>query len=211
MSLKIAVFLDEDGKITSVFKPSSVKIFEKTEDKWAISREFPVFLDMTKGIIDFREALSEFIDKIKDVKVVAASEISGIPYNEMDKKGFAVCETHEFSEAFLDMISESLSKEEEYDKPEAAEDISPLPTETEISGNYFFDLKKLLATKTSITSKQVLLPFLKNESFHMLEVVCSHVPPWFNVEFDKLCLKHEITKVNENEYIVRIFKKTCNE
>ncbi|KNY28779.1 Fe-only nitrogenase accessory protein AnfO [Pseudobacteroides cellulosolvens] len=211
MSLKIAVFLNEENKTTSVFNPSIVKVFQKKEEKWITDKQFCIFLDMKKGISAFREQLVTFINLIKDVKVVVAREISGIPYNIMDKEGFDICENNEFSESLLESILEAKNTDIACCCIDNTEDIDTAPVENKISGNYFFDLQKLLAKKTSLTSKQALLPFLKTTTFHELEVICSHVPPWFEVEFKKLNLNHEVIKLSENKYKVIIAKKTCNE
>lgn len=211
MSLKVAVFFDEGNKLTSIFNPGIVRIFEKNDYSWVATEEFPSFLDMKKGITTFREQITGFVNHIRGVKVVVASEISGIPYNIIDKEGFDICETSEFSEALLDEILKAKSTEVPCCHFQAPPNMETTPTETQISGNYFFDLKKLLSKKTSITSKQALLPFLKDTPFHLLEVVCDHIPPWFDVEFQKLGLNHEITKLSENNYVVNISKQTCNE
>lgn len=164
---------------------------------------------MKKGIVNFRKDLLDFVSLIKDATVILAAEVSGIPYKVFEQEGFDICENEEFSIGLLDKILEAKSNNDICcESPDAYIDTTPV--EGEIAGNYFLDLKKLLAKKTSLTSKQALLPFLKETPFHVLEVLCSHAPPWFDFELDKLALCKETTKISENEYIVKIYKKTCN-
>jgi hypothetical protein len=42
--------------------------------------------------------------------------------------------------------------------------------------------------KTSYSSKQILLPFFKENSFEILEMLCDHVPNWFDDELPVLGL-----------------------
>jgi hypothetical protein len=64
----------------------------------------------------------------------------------------------------------------------------PAPAGTEREGCYFIDLKTLLEKDSTLTSKQVLSPFLQNADFEELEVICEHVPLWFAKEFPGLKL-----------------------
>lgn len=209
MSTKIAVFIGESNKLTTVFDPCAVKVMEKIEDKWVATREIPVFLDMKDGIADFRKYLSDFVSSSKDIDVILAAEVSGIPYKVFDQEGFDICECEELSIELLDKILEAKNNQEVCCEIPDVGEVDTAPVESEIAGNYFLDLKKLLAKKTSLTSKQALLPFLKDTPFHVLEVLCNHVPPWFDSEFEKLGLSKEITKISENEYIVKVYKNIC--
>jgi len=211
MSTKIAVFSGENNRLTTVFDPCTVKVMEKIDDKWHATREISVFLDMKNGIADFRNNISNFVSAIKDVNVILAAEVSGIPYKVFDQEGFDICECEELSIDFLDKILEAKNNQEVRCEAYDVGEVNTEPVESEIVGNYVLDLKKLFANKTSLTSKQALLPFLKHTPFHMLEVLCSHVPLWFDLEFEKLSLNKEITKISENDYIVKIYKNTCYE
>ena len=207
---KIAIFFDEYNRPNSVFNPSTVKVMAKLDDNWVTEREIQVFLDMKNGIANFRKDLSDFVNNLKDTDVVVAAEVSGIPYKVLDQEGFDICECEEFSIDLLDKILDAKNKEEICCEPPNVE-VDTAPVEGEIAGNYFLDLKKLLIKKSSLTSKQALLPFLKENPFQVLDVLCSHVPPWFDLEFDKLGFNKEITKISENEYVVKIYKKLCCE
>lgn len=211
MSTKIAVFIGESNKLTTVFDPCAVKVMEKIEDKWVATREIPVFLDMKDGIADFRKYLSDFVSSSNDIDVIVAAEVSGIPYKVFDQEGFDICECEELSIELLDKILEAKNNQEVCCEIPDVGEVETAPVESEIAGNYILDLKKLLAKKTSLTSKQALLPFLKDTPFHVLEVLCSHVPPWFDSEFERLGLNKEITKISENEYIVKVYKNICCE
>lgn len=208
MSIRIAVFFNENNNLASFFEPATVKIFEDTNDKWIVIHEFPFFFDKNKEISFLRNQLSELISLINGVKVVVASNISGIPYNILDKEGFDICEINQFSPILLDEIKNVKNKEKVSNSINTPDKINTAPVETEISGNFFFDLKKALENNPLTTSKKTLLPFLKNTPFHVLEVSCNHVPPWFDTELERLNLSYEVNKISPN-YLVKIYKKVC--
>jgi hypothetical protein len=82
----------------------------------------------------------------------------------------------------------------EQEKKLKAEKLKPKPSVVgDIrDGVYFFDMAKALNRNNSFTSKQLLLPFLKRTAFQRLEIICEHIPLWFEKEFHSLKLKFEI-------------------
>ncbi|MDA8213485.1 MAG: nitrogenase, partial [Clostridia bacterium] len=62
-----------------------------------------------------------------------------------------------------------------------------------------------------VTSKQVLLPFLRKGKFYSLEVICSHLPPWLEAELMSGNLTSSVAKISSNELRVIIAKKCCQE
>lgn len=58
-------------------------------------------------------------------------------------------------------------------------------------------MKTEMQNNPNLTTKQILLPFIHNIIFNELEIICRHVPHWFEGEFNKLNLKSEIEKINE--------------
>lgn len=57
-----------------------------------------------------------------------------------------------------------------------------------------------------VTSKQVLLPFFHSVDFTRLDIICSHVPPWFHNVLENLNMKAVIEDICENEFKVTIYK-----
>lgn len=70
--------------------------------------------------------------------------------------------------------------------PETAK---PLPSPESLgNGCYRIDLAEILASDSSLNSKQVLVPFMAGVAFKQLEVLCDHPPRWFTRELHKLDL-----------------------
>jgi len=70
-------------------------------------------------------------------------------------------------------------------------DISkPLPVPESLgNGRYRINLAYILASDSSLNSKQVLVPFMAEVAFKQLEVLCDHPPRWFARELYKLDLR----------------------
>lgn len=208
MNKKIAVLLDESGKTISFDKEGFLRIFEKDRNEWIIEKEFPVYIDKTKGIKFIREQIEATAALLDTCKVIVAQKVTGLPYTVLDMKGFNIWEWEGKPENFLEFVLESEEKDISSAYSEEL-DVIPQPQKINDEGSYFINLKKAQQVKGNFTSKQILLPFLKNNTFYQLDVICSHIPHWFEREFDRIGLEKEIQNLEGNEYKVTIRRKTC--
>ena len=74
-------------------------------------------------------------------------------------------------------------------------------------GNFTIDLKKLLQEDGTVSSKQILYPFLKEEEFESLEVVCDHVPKWFDRELEGMGYNFHVANRKDGTIAAAIFPK----
>ncbi len=212
MNGTIAVLIDSMGQTASLFEATAIKRYGKSAGKWMVMEECPFRIVAAQGLKALRESLMEIIVALGDTKIIAGREIAGLPYNIFDTAGFRIFEVEGRPEIFLDFISKAAEENmESLLHPVQEEQTVARPQQTETEGVYCVNLKELQIRNPEITSKKVLLPFLKNESFYELEVVCSHVPPWFERDFDKLGLKFDAVPTSQNECRVKIYRKVCGE
>lgn len=212
MNSTIAVLVDSLGQTASLFEATAIKRYGKSADEWTVMEECPFHIAAAQGVKALRESLLEVIAALGDTKIIAGKEIAGVPYNILDTAGFRIFEVEGMPEVFLDSIWKATEENiESLIYSMQKNQTAARPEQTEIEGNYYINLKVLQAHNPEITSKKVLLPFLKNESFYELEVVCSHIPPWFERDFDKLGLKFDAVQTSQNECRVKIFRKVCDE
>jgi hypothetical protein len=54
-----------------------------------------------------------------------------------------------------------------------------------------------MAHRTSLNSKEILLPFFKRTSFSQLEITCDHMPKWFEKELPALKLRADAKLVDK--------------
>ena len=210
MSRDIAVCLGEDGNTATLFDKGKLVVYTKSAGQWKSLREMDHFIDKSQGMAQLRIKMKEILDFLNDCRIFAGLSVTGVPYFELEKQNFSIWEFPDKPVEFLDYI---LEKEEETElenvegqKPDNVIQMTPV----EISaGCYSISIKDVQEKNTGITSKQVLLPFLRKNTFYSLEVICNHVPPWMEAELIGGNLAGEVAKLGENEYKVVLSKKCC--
>ncbi|PKM47773.1 MAG: nitrogenase [Firmicutes bacterium HGW-Firmicutes-8] len=208
MARDIAVFLGVDGETVSLYEPGRIVVYRRKLGEWNVLREKPFSIDRTGGIKELRQKIKEMLDFLDDCNIFVAFSVVGVPYYELEKAEYRVWEFEGSPPEFLDHI---LDTEEAALKQSAPghNDITPLvPVETS-AGCYQISLSEIQANNAGITSKQALLPFLRKGLFYSLEVLCSHVPPWLEVEMASGNLNGSVEYLGPNEFKVTIGKKLC--
>jgi Fe-only nitrogenase accessory protein AnfO len=208
---KVAVFLNDKGETTSVNEDGIIKVYSKESGIWEVYEEKIFGFDKSNGMKSVRESLFKIIEFLKDCKVFVASEIMGVTYNILDSNGFNLWEIEGMPKEFLDYVLEETQKEEAENEIQiksvevSEEEVMDQPIETEKVGYFYLNLKKLQETKSSISSKQALLPFIRNNTFKELELLCTHVPPWIENFVKEFSFRLDIFKIKSNEYKVIIY------
>ncbi len=212
MAMKIAVLVDDHGLAASFAEPGIVKLYSRESGKWIVIKELPYNLPYTHGIKAVRSSMMGILDWLGECRLFLAREVAGLSYNILDMAGFTIYEIEGRPEELLDAVLEKEEKHGSSQSPSLSN--SPEfygPVTTNIEGNYYINLKQVQNTNASLSSKQLLLPFLRQCTFFELEVSCYHVPPWLEIELDLLRLKSELTKMGENDYKIKIQSKICGE
>jgi Fe-only nitrogenase accessory protein AnfO len=217
MDNRIAVFLNDKEETTSLTEEGIIKIYFKEKTKWQIYKESPFSMDKCNGIKSVRERSLKLIEILEECRIFVASEIIGVPYNILDSRGFDLWEIEGVPEEFLDYVleeslREKLSNEEQQKSKQLSQQLSQLgvidkPIETDKKGCFYLNLKNLQETKSGVSSKQALLPFLTKYTFSELELLCSHVPPWIENFVKEFHFKLDVIKIKSNEYKVVIHTK----
>ncbi|WP_041444838.1 Fe-only nitrogenase accessory AnfO family protein [Syntrophobotulus glycolicus] len=222
MPAEIAVFVDREGNTTKLTDRGKIVVFVRKRGKWHIAREKEFTLKQIHGMIDFRLKMEELLDFLGDCKVFVGFAISGIPYFILDKAKCSIWEWEGKPFEFLDYI---LQKEEEsYLQKQATPkaDISKnkdnmkskdiqKPCFVEITpGNYSIFLKEIQESSTQVTTKQVLLPFIRRGKFNSIEMVCNHLPKWLEGEATLNSLMLKVSELEANKVKVMISKEQAH-
>lgn len=181
--ISIAVLLNDNGETGSWLDDGIIKLYQRTNEEWIESSSITYSISKNTTIPSLRKNLSDIIEKLKNCNVFVAKEVSGQLFSILEAHFFNVYELNGIPANFLDsvLISETkLKKEELLLASQAANKF--FPEQIDKFGNYTINLKKLLQEDGTVSSKQILIPFLKEEKFESLEVVCDHVPKWFDRE-----------------------------
>lgn len=208
MAKEIAVFVDEEGKTASLVQRGKIIVYQKKQGLWQVSREKDFALDNHQGISGLRKSMAEALSFLDNCKVFVALSVVGLPYFELEK---AYCSVWEFDGMALDLLDYVLAKEEENLAIDENQGQAPaIPEPLEVSpGSFQISLKELQRNNSGITSKQVLLPFLRGGQFYSLEVLCDHIPPWLEVVLLEGKLIGDVQKLSKDETRVTISKKGC--
>jgi len=208
--MEIAVFQDNSGKTQSFLEPGIIKVYSKDMGEWIVTKEIIFTIDNIVGLKAVRESIIKMAEELGECKVVVGSEIKGIVYNVLDGMGF---NTWELEGQLSELLEYVFEKEEEEAKESALE--SKTSTSPQIKqlkdGTYFLDLKSIQENDVNITSKGILVPFLNTTAFYQLEIICKHIPHWFEPEFKKLNLKMLSQSIKQNEIKVTVYPMICEE
>lgn len=207
MAQNIAVCINDNGITSSFYDASTIVIYEKREGAWQVLKEKKIFLDKQAGLAGLRRQMVEIIQFLDQCKIFIGLSVVGVPYFELEKQQCSIWEFGGKPLSFLDYV---LEKEIEKTS-ECQLQISPtIPVPVERgNGEYYISIKEIQENSSGITSKQVLLAFLRKGNFYSLEVLCNHVPPWLENELTGGNLVGLIEKVAPTKTHVYISKKGC--
>lgn len=210
MSSKIGVLIGKNNETTTIYESGIVVVYKKEDKKWKVLSEIIFNMNTSQGIPEIHKRVENLIENLEDCKVFVAKKVEGTPYTLLKKAEFTIVEAAGNPSEFLDDLLE-MFEEDKKKKEESKNRVNIEPIELDKSGYYFIDLKKVQDNNPGISSKKVLIPFLNNKTFYELKVSCSHIPPWFENELNKLNMKMNVKEVKKDIYEVNISHKVCNE
>jgi len=204
MCMKIAAFIGKDGKTIALNQSGTAKIYLKEGIEWNIIKEIVFEINNLMGSEIIRDNVKSMAEDLGDCRVFVASDVKGIPYTVLDGMGFNIWKADGAPDDLLELIFKG-EEEEKLNilKPK----IIPTPIKNGKEGNYFIDMKTEMQNNANLTSKQILLPFIHKTTFNELEIICGHVPPWFEQEFNRMNLSSEIENINCGTVKVRVASK----
>jgi Fe-only nitrogenase accessory protein AnfO len=208
MPNKIAVIVDDSKTLSSFEAGSNIDIYCKYGLNWNLENEIAYSLNHSATMSEIRDYIRTVILKLEDCKIIIGKTVVGLPYNIFDRIGFEIFETDFISDSILDEIFFEVA-ENTNENINSQSTLPTSPVQTEIEGIYFLDLIELQEKHPEISSKKALQTFLTTTPFYKLELICSHVPPWFDNVFPARKLTYSIEELQENKLKVTICKKVC--
>ena len=207
MDQDIAVCINENGATSSLYDASAIVIYQKQQGSWQLGREKKIVLDKQAGMAGLRKQMAEIILFLGACKIFVGEAVVGVPYFELEKMQ---CSIWEFEGAPLSFLDYVLAQEENKltSKEAAPSSAIPVPVERE-NGDYYISIKEIQENGNGITSKQVLMSFLRQGKFFSLEVLCNHIPPWLEVELQEGKLVGRVEKISPTESHIYISKRGC--
>lgn len=208
MAVDIAVYVGENGETASLKDRGKIVVFRKIKNKWNVLRERELNPSTSQGMKELRRMMEEVMDFLAECKIFVGLSVTGIPFFELERSRRVVWEMQGKPGDFLDYIL-ARDEEERQLEEQKNETVPPAPVETS-AGCYRISIKEIQEKNLGITSKQVLLPFLRQGNFYELRVLCNHIPPWLEAEFltGKLC--SNVNELGTGELEITITKSCCH-
>lgn len=204
----MAVFCDDNGQIARFDEMTNFVFYTQENNSWGRSERVPFSCDLSGGLASIRENISQMLGAFNNCRIIITKSIPGIPYQIFDRSGFIICESEAFDLELLDAIHADLISQDAEAK-EAACLLARTPEETDVPGYYRFDLTQMQKKHPGVSSKMALLPFLKETAFYALEVICDHLPPWFEQQLPEMQLQYRIENKNNSAQHVVITHAGC--
>lgn len=205
LTLKIAVVENDDRKTSSIFEPGFIAIYEEDDRGWKVLNRFENKVCNAKGMAAVRTAVADTIKQLGDVKVIVASEIPGIASGTFQAAGFDIFLVENSVLNILDSIKkETLEAIEERQKEPQKFEITQFLEPGVSKGDFSINIEEIMFKNPDLTSKKILIPYLKNGEFNRLDVICSHLPKWFVTNLGVLGFEYEIVSDLPNKKTVRV-------
>lgn len=197
--MEIGVLIDREGNVSTFDQGGIVTVYSVEDGGIRLLREKKYESAALRGAPAIRESLRELGAWLGNCRVLVSGSLNGIYFTVLEGMLFNMWEMTGKPLDFLDYICKSELEEQE--KARLPEKVYA-PAEKE-RGVFFIDLEAVMSSDSGVTSKKVLLPFLKKENFKKLEVRCSHIPRWFDTELAPLKLRAAAEK-RQDGYLVSI-------
>ena len=207
MAQDIAVCIGANGATSSLYDASVIMIYEQKQGCWQLVREKNIFLNKQGGMAGLRQQMAEIIFFLGDCKIFVGSTVVGLPYFELEKMQCSIWEFEGTPLSFLDYV---LAQEENKSlmSQQATSNSIPVPVERE-NGDFYISIKEIQENGSGVTSKQVLMNFLRQGNFYSLEVLCNHIPPWLELDLKDGKLVSRVERITPTDIHVYISKQGC--
>ena len=193
--MKIAALVDEKGACLPLYSQGKIRLYSDEGGHWLPVLDLLFELGSEQSLELVREKLMGVLGRLakEGCADLIARSVRGFPLSIVDGMGFEMWRLDGAPEAYLDLIREQRQQACQHQEsplfspdPEAPDrepqaGSLPLPVSDDQPGHYRINLIRSLAI-SGMTSKQLLLPFIRESQFCQLEVICDHLPKWFERE-----------------------------
>ncbi|PWR69880.1 Fe-only nitrogenase accessory AnfO family protein [Methanospirillum stamsii] len=206
MYCEIAAILGFDGMSSTLTESGTVAVFRRNQGVWNLDREMPFNTTEKDSLAILRKKMVDLIGFLGECKIFVANQATGALYYELMKAG---CSVFEVSGKPVDFLEEILLEEEQEQAKMAAIRNEPIPGPYERApGDFFVSIKEIQGKTPGITSKQILLDFMREGTFKALEIICDHIPPWIEMESEQRGYMIESENIRPNEVKMMVRNKS---
>ena len=202
--MRIAAFVDTEGNTLSFDSSGIVIIYEHKNSQWYCIHQTPFYIRKDMNLADIRKSIYTMASNLEGCKAFIAKRAMGI-FNAIfeEELHIRVFSAQGSPLAVLDQVRDCVRSEiiEAIKKAESCKEqamsINPVLVGDPSRGCYLIDLVKVQEKNESMNSKDILLPFFRDNKFVELEIICLHTPKW--IERDLVELNFEVkTEIRKN-------------
>ena len=192
--MKIAALVDKDGGTLSFYETGKVELHEYFSGIWTCTKNMMFSADEKSGLVYLRNSIRNMVTELGGCDVFIARTIKGIPYTIFEGLGISIWKLEGNPVRHLDFIRE---KEEKIKAEKLRPKPEPVPVGDIRDGFFRLDLAKTLESDRTLTSKRIIIPFIRKTVFQRLEIICEHVPRWFASELAAMKYKFDTEDSND--------------
>lgn len=182
---EIAVITGEDGRTIPLSEPGIVIVFRRSGAEWLQDRMFPFSLEGEDSLAGLRRKTAELDTFLGGCRTVVTAAAGGAVFFELEKAGCSVWVVDGAPGEFLDALWKDAATDLEEEVLASAGERLPVPVET-ACGRFTISISEIQGNHPEVSSKMVLLEFIRTGAFTELEIVCDHLPPWIEIEAERL-------------------------
>lgn len=198
---------NENQQTSSIFEPGFIAVYEEDGVEWKVLNRFENQVCNARGMAAVRMAVGDAIKQLGDVKVVVASEIPGIASGTFQAAGFDIFLVDSKVLDVLDLIKKDMLETIEKRQEEPRKfDITEFLEPGENRGDFSINIEDIMFKFPDLTSKKILIPYLKNGEFNRLDVICGHMPKWFVTDLGAMGFEYETVNESTNRKTVRVVR-----
>jgi len=182
---EIAAILGSDGRTVALSEPGTFVVYRRNRNTWILERRLPFALTADSGLAGLRQRMQDLVGFLGACRTLVAQSASGALFFGLEKEGFSIYEMPGSPVEFLDSVWQE-ARDEQQEK-------SPLPAGADIPaplgiapGKYYISIREIQGKRPEVSSKQVLRSFVQQGAFSELEIICDHVPPWLEMDAERL-------------------------
>jgi Fe-only nitrogenase accessory protein AnfO len=187
---EIAVMTGTSGTTAPLNEPGTVVVFRRNRCVWQADRTLPFALDVENGLAGLRRKMAELVIFLGPCRSFVAASASGAAFFELEKARCQVWEMSGTPDGFLDTVWQEVKEEQDASSPVTPGAGMPAPVETS-PGIFAISIKDIQGKRPEVSSKQVLQQFIRRGAFTELAITCDHLPPWIEVEAERLGISVE--------------------
>ena len=176
-------------------------MYRRVHGTWHSERRLPFSLDADSGLAGLRTRTGELTRFLGECRTLVAQSASGALFFGLEKAGCQLYEIAGSPSEFLNTVWRDAKEEQEAQAPLPAGTDIPAPLEL-APGKFYISIREIQGNRPEVSSKQVLRSFVQHGAFAELEIVCDHVPPW--IEMDAERLGFEITSERTGLHDVKV-------